>query len=416
MGAARPSNGFFNLISPAKKSFIFLVRSTNFVIHLKYPKHSKLQDQCVCVCVMSSAAQSPSRGHAQTLPPPNTSRCTLATTIIGVYDLPPLPTQSLTLTSTNSSPVKASRGGGSAAGDHPAIPLPVIILSVPGERPWRTSLPTSRHPTRSSFRYDQKQTFHPTFGSSDSANSVVKVSVVIPGDGLRMEDFVVGGCEIDLGGVRVGEEVDHLFTLIPSPAVSDSAGNSAASNSAAAFTTTPTLRLKLLLHAPLRAPVSSFFRSINIYFAAVDKLTDSAGATVGPIFSKTKSVVLNKYAVIPAVPITIAVACSFPLFAGAFVVGFPIFLPLLAFFLLFLGAAGVLGVGLSASTRRGRVKAAKVFEPLKQGFRDSSVGQRLLYDVGPCPDPVSLARFIIPKDMWHKLLVSLAVDFIGSCR
>ena len=139
---------------------------------------------------------------------------------MGVYDLPPLPpSASLVLTSTNSSPAK----GGSGVGVSP-VPLPIVRVSLPSleapngapQRPpkvFSTSLPTSRHPTRSSFRYDETLTLSNLGNLNLGGGHRMVLSVVIPKSGEGGEDFVLGTVAVKLGELGVGKEVDHLFTI-----------------------------------------------------------------------------------------------------------------------------------------------------------------------------------------------------------
>jgi hypothetical protein len=41
-------------------------------------------------------------------------------------------------------------------------------------------------------------------------------------------------------------------------------------------------------------------------------------------------------------------------------------------------------------------------------------GQCLIYETGPRPTPVSIARACLPTDLWGKLAVSLLIDAVGS--
>ena len=185
-----------------------------------------------------------------------------------------------------------------------------------------------------------------------------------------------------------------------------------------------TIRLKLHLTAPLRAEVASLKAFSAIYFAAVDTLTDALSSKLQPLqpsisrastFLTSTSGGMNRYLLIPAVPAAVAIAASFPLVAGIFVVGFPIFLPLLTFFLLFLFLGSLLGTTLLLSTRHGRRKFTHSVNPLVTAFMASPLGQQFVFETGPRPSPVQLADHLLPTSIWHKLGVSLAIDFVGSC-
>jgi len=237
------------------------------------------------------------------------------------------------------------------------------------------------------------------------------VDVVIKeGDGAN-KDHLIGRCGVGVSGLRVNEEVDHLFNLNIPQSNNNVPSSPGSSVSSSGFTTTPTLRLKISLTAPYRPLVKTAQTYLQLYFVTVDRFADG----LSPVLSRVKSAATNRYAVIAGVPAAVVAVSCLPMVAGIFVLGLPVFLPLLAFALFGATLAFTAAVTLAASTRDGRRKASRVLEPARRHVYDTAIGQRILYDVGPAPNPVTLANFVLPKDMWHKLIVSLAIDFVGSC-
>jgi hypothetical protein len=96
------------------------------------------------------------------------------------------------------------------------------------------------------------------------------------------------------------------------------------------------------------------------------------------------------------------------------VVGLPFLLPIVLFSAIV--GAGLVGVGgfLYASSKSGRSHIGGVFGPYYEGMVSSRAGQKLVYNTGPRPTPVSVARQIVPTTMWSKLMFCLLLDLIGS--
>lgn len=63
----------------------------------------------------------------------------------------------------------------------------------------------------------------------------------------------------------------------------------------------------------------------------------------------------------------------------------------------------------------GRESACTILGPIYSTFLSTESGQKLIYQTGPRPSPPALMRSVLPNDIIGKLVVSLLIDFIGSC-
>jgi hypothetical protein len=67
-----------------------------------------------------------------------------------------------------------------------------------------------------------------------------------------------------------------------------------------------------------------------------------------------------------------------------------------------------------SSTKNGREHVGGTLYPAMDFFLSSKAGQTLIYYTGPRPTPVSVAKQVLPMEMWKKLILSLFIDLIGS--
>lgn len=188
----------------------------------------------------------------------------------------------------------------------------------------------------------------------------------------------------------------------------------------------PTVRVKLLLSGPYRPEAAMCLHACEAYFALIDNTDERLNRALKAVQFER----FGKYLLIPAVPVLVGVLVVSPLLASIFMVGLPIFIPfVLAAIALTMGAI-VMGTILLASTRQRRAH----WLPSVTHFVDTPLGQRIVYDTGPRPTLVSVAKQIVPSSprtrdfenggtiysynamdrMWTKLLLSLAIDLIGS--
>jgi hypothetical protein len=121
-----------------------------------------------------------------------------------------------------------------------------------------------------------------------------------------------------------------------------------------------------------------------------------------------------KYFLIPAAPVAAILVVSAPVLIGVMTVTLPVALPVLVV----LGVVLALLTGLVgfvySSTRQGRSQIGGALSPVSHTFLSTAAGQTLVYDTGPRPTPVKVARNLLPEQIWGRLIVSLFIDLIGS--
>ena len=191
--------------------------------------------------------------------------------------------------------------------------------------------------------------------------------------------------------------------------------------------TEPTIRLKLLLHGNYRPWISSFIRFFEAYF----EIIDVCHGTVRHFLKKVQFDEYAKFLLLPLIPVVAGVLVVSPLLAGTFMVGLPIFLPIVLIVIWIISCLILMGGFLVASTKDTRAK----WFPYLSYFIDTPLGQRIMYETGPRPTIVGIVKRIVPTscrpnsiydddliynpgdpmaNMWSKLLLSLAIDSIGS--
>ena len=173
----------------------------------------------------------------------------------------------------------------------------------------------------------------------------------------------------------------------------------------------PTLRIKLRLEGPYRPEIAAVINLMNGWFGAVDVVSDN---TVGFVSDIPKNVPAVKLLLVPTVPLATVAVGALPILGGIMIIGIPFFLPLILIALTVAISLGAIGSSVYFSTREGRGRIKTVAEPTYQTFLMTKTGQRIIYDVGPRPSPQSLAHAVLPTDMIGKLIVSLAIDAVGS--
>jgi hypothetical protein len=174
----------------------------------------------------------------------------------------------------------------------------------------------------------------------------------------------------------------------------------------------PTIRLKLQLSGPYRAEIGALVGLCQAWFGVVDSMETNALQAWKTI--PKLPVGSSKFLLLPAVPIVATLVVASPVVAGVVMVGLPFLLPLVL--MLVTMAAGLLVTGgvVYSSTKHGREHVGGTMAPFVESLLSSRAGQTLVYDTGPRPTPVSVAKQVLPKEMWAKLVVSLLIDLIGS--
>ncbi|CAB9502239.1 expressed unknown protein [Seminavis robusta] len=194
-------------------------------------------------------------------------------------------------------------------------------------------------------------------------------------------------------------------------ATTDAASSLPDSNSGLMEDLPPTIRIKVQLRGPYRPEIAALLGVAQTWFGFMDQV-ESSVITLG---EKTPNLPANKgLLLIPAVPMATAAVVLTPILTGLCVVFLPIFVPVLAALLTVGACLTGTGLVLYGSTSGGRQHVAHMLEPAAQHMLATQSGQSLLYETGPRPSPVSVARVVLPQGMWGRLAVSLAVDAIGS--
>jgi len=185
-----------------------------------------------------------------------------------------------------------------------------------------------------------------------------------------------------------------------------------------------TVRLKVQLRGPYRPEIQALLQLVQTWFAFMDhveqhclQVANSTSNMVPLQNSSHKKWLL----IIPAVPMVTVSLVVAPIVAGLCVLFLPIFVPVLAAVLVVTAVAASTTLTLYASTSTGRKHVQQLLGE-QLGLSDavvtplltSSTGQALVYETGPRPTPVSVAKTILPSDMWGRLIVSLVIDLIGS--
>eukprot|EP00429_Kryptoperidinium_foliaceum_P005005 CAMPEP_0176022028 /NCGR_PEP_ID=MMETSP0120_2-20121206/10713_1 /TAXON_ID=160619 /ORGANISM="Kryptoperidinium foliaceum, Strain CCMP 1326" /LENGTH=402 /DNA_ID=CAMNT_0017355159 /DNA_START=54 /DNA_END=1261 /DNA_ORIENTATION=+ len=174
----------------------------------------------------------------------------------------------------------------------------------------------------------------------------------------------------------------------------------------------PTIRIKMTLKRAFPPEIAAVVGMANAWFGLIDGMEHNAQevwkATPKPPFDMSKVMVL------PAVPILATIVVASPVIAGVVMVGLPFLLPVVLMVITIVAAVLLTGASLFFSTRLGRDHLGAAMAPMVDSLLHSRAGQTLLYDTGPRPTPVSVARQVLPTGMWGKLVTSLMIDLIGS--
>lgn len=173
----------------------------------------------------------------------------------------------------------------------------------------------------------------------------------------------------------------------------------------------PTLRLQMRLEGPFRPEVSALISAGEMWVGLIDK----AEETCQPIVrAMPRELPFQNMVLVPVVPFATVLVAVSPIFIGILIVGLPFFLPILVVLGSILATVAGAGAFLYFSTSPGRAKLAEILSPVTDALLTTKAGECLVYNTGPRPTPVSVARAVVPKELWGKLWISLAIDCIGS--
>lgn len=280
----------------------------------------------------------------------------------------------------------------------------------------KTGPPAQRHKDRNSFKFAGGK-------NGDSASNEVCLDT-LPLTELYPSTVTVRlvyedqptktlAADYKLSSLKMNETTWLILTMEPETPVNVSGVNDSYSiASGADEETLPTLRLQMTLTGPYRTEIAALVNVAQWWFGAVD----TAQGSVDRAVSKLPKLPLPdvKYLLVPAAPFAAVVVVTAPLLIGILVVGLPVFLPLAVVAGSFLAAVVLVAMGLYSSTNQGRSQIGGMLTPLTQTVLSTPSGQTMVYQTGPRPTPVKVARAVLPAGIWQRLLVSLLVDLIGS--
>ena len=273
-----------------------------------------------------------------------------------------------------------------------------------------SAAPTSRHKDRNSFKFSSQgeltlkaSKLEQLYGSSFTVEVVYENKPWLNlTASYAMRDLKV----LESSWLQLALEGTNTAVAVADPTTTDTSGME---------DVPPTLRMKVQLLGEYRPEWRAALSLSNSWFSLMDDL-ESNGSK---LLEKTPNLPLpqNKgLLLIPAVPVVTVAVVVAPIVAGLCVLFLPVFVPVLAALLVILGVCATTSLTLYASTSSGRAHVSKLMEDsgLKKALLQSPSGQALLFETGPRPTPVSVAKTVLPQGMWGRLITSLVIDLIGS--
>ena len=265
-----------------------------------------------------------------------------------------------------------------------------VALNVAGATV-RTGPPSARHKDRNSYRFVTSQVLRVNAPLSTLYKSQATFTLEYPNPRDNLTASLV--CK----SIAIHETQWLILNL--EPMIPSSLTNSVDEDSSSEDVEKPTLRLQVRLEGPFRTEIAALVSACNAWFHTVDRATDATGN----VTSSLPNMPSGKFLLLPGVPIVTAVVVLSPILIGILIVGLPVFLPIVV---AVLGAlVGVFAVGaiLVCSTKNGRKQIGSMCSPVYHTLLSTPSGQRLVYETGPRPTPVSIARACLPTDLWGKL-------------
>ena len=166
----------------------------------------------------------------------------------------------------------------------------------------------------------------------------------------------------------------------------------------------PTMFLELTFYGPYRPMIANIVQITKKWFGIVDRVTAVLSNISFPF-----PLLSSRYLLLPLVPLLAIALVTSPILMGVSIMLLPFMLPIMVIlgtiFSIFILALMILLM----STRRGRNITYEFTSPFYLTVSQSALGQRLLFDTGPIFLMTSNQTIIC------KLILSLVIDFIGSC-
>lgn len=298
-----------------------------------------------------------------------------------------------------------------SAYDLPSREPPLYVkISIPEKYAAQTGPPCQRHKDRNSFKFGSNG------ASSSTADNQISLRAPLPElytSTLRV-DVVSDGPEsatltatYRLEQLQVGVATWLILNLeesTPSSAVVPDTSD----------VVPPTLRLQMTLDGPYRTEIGALVNWGQAWFRFVDQLEASGANFFSKLPLSIFAIFNSQWMLVLVVPIVAVLVVSAPIWVGFLAVTLPMLLPLLVAGAAVLFTVATVLLILYASTNAGREQVSGICMPVVHTLLASRSGQRLVYQTGPRPTPVGVAKAILPVSLWQKLFVSLWIDFMGS--
>jgi hypothetical protein len=338
--------------------------------------------------LISNQQQSSSTGRGESYNN-STQFGSFSVTILSAYDLPAVE-QPLSV-SLSCSSLNATVRDANNVRDHPVS---------------TTGPPMARHKDRNSFKFPPNQ---PLIWKAPLPELYVSNATLTVQYRLSEKNL---SASIALRTLTIRQPTWLILNLTPS--AEDNKGGAETPSQQQATSddaVLPTLRVQVELNGPYRPEIDSLLKLGNAWF----NMVDFAQGSINGLVQSLPQLPDTKFLLLPAVPVATLLVVISPIAVGILILGLPFFLPLVVVvFTALLGSSGFL-IFLYASTANGRESFHTLLQPLVQTILSTSSGQRMIYETGPRPSPVGVARTLLPKDIWGKFLISLVIDLVGSC-
>eukprot|EP00980_Cylindrotheca_fusiformis_P009476 scaffold2070_cov105-Cylindrotheca_fusiformis.AAC.7 len=319
-----------------------------------------------------------------------------------------------------------------SAYDLPLSEAPTCIrLQVGDNLVEETGPPLAKHKDRNSFRFSKNNNNESNAAAAPTDTSTVQLKAPLPvlykskltvrvmynkSNNNKKKNEVNDFTSVyDLNQLRIHERKWVILTL-----TDESATTSTSTTPAASFSTggglpeddlAPTIRVILHLSGPYRPEIAALISIARGWFGVVDGCQDN----MIQVWKHVPELPFDmKYLAVPAVPVLATLVVVSPVLAGVMMVGLPFLLPVILSILGIVGSFLVGGGCLYGSSREGRAYLGNLLHPITESLVHSRVGQKVVYETGPRPTPVSMAKLVVPTNIWSKLAFSLFIDLVGA--
>ena len=214
------------------------------------------------------------------------------------------------------------------------------------------------------------------------------VTVVYPQQNHNLQAIV------DMTSLLVNHDTKLILNLGPTSSNNKIVPGEAAGTTCPKY---PTLELQVQLLGPLRWEIKTALAISHYWFSMVDKVEAKCQGTVSNMPAST------------ALPALLAAVVLTPILTVVLVVLLPFFFPAVAVFVTGAVSCSLAFLAMLASTPRARNYLGPYIQPIYQ----TSMGQAILYPIGPRPTPVTFLEGIVPQGKSGRLILSIIIDIIG---